>query len=237
VDDDFERYRNHPLVLALAADQHLLTRRRAPPVPRDGYGRIMPGFSGNPHGRPPGRQSMRAAFHKYGLNGLAKLNALADDPPLSPGQGAVIYAEQVRLAYSLRAIRSDASAQRKLAQQHREAEMDAAVRHFFERANIPPAMLARTQAAASSGALFGAKARAPSGAAAAGGDPSPPSVEVPTGSEAQAPSNAATPGGEPAPQGEANAQPNGEVQAPPDSGGDARPGEAPRRPFRISLPA
>jgi hypothetical protein len=151
--------------------------------------------------------------------------------------GVEIYAEQVRLAYSLRSIRSDASAQRKFAQQQREAEMDAAVRHFFERANIPPAMLARMQAAASSGALFGAKARAPSGAAAAGGDPTPPTVDVPTGSEARAPSSAATPGGEPAPPSEARAQPESEAQAPPDGGGNAQPGEAPRRPFRITLPA
>jgi hypothetical protein len=237
VPEHLKPYLRHPLVLALAANQNLLSRRRVPPVPRDGFGRILKGHSGNPHGRPPGRPSMRVAFHKLGLQHLGKLSELADDPRLTLGDRAVVHAEFVRLSYSVRCTRSDASAQRKLAQQQREAEMDAAVRHFFERANIPPPMFARMQAAASSGALFGAKARAPSGAAAAGGDPTPPSVEVPTGSEARAPSSAATPGGELAPPSEAKAQPVGEAQDAPEGDGEARPGDAPRRPFRISLPA
>jgi hypothetical protein len=227
----------HPLVLAQAAARGGLLAKRRAPVRRSPNGRWETGCSGNPFGRPRGRTTVRKAFHQFGLGAVAKLAALAENPTLSFAERVELYTQCIRLSYSVRAIRSDASAQRKLAQEQREAEMDAAVRHFFERANIPPAMLARMQAAASSGALFGAKARAPSGASAAGGDPTPPSVEVPTGAEARAPSSTATPGGEPSPASEPNDQRNGEVQAPPESDGEARPGEAPQRPFWIGLPA
>jgi hypothetical protein len=230
-------YRTHPLALALARDRYCLERRPRPPVPRGHCGHFLKGHSGNPSGRPRGRPKMREAFHKLGLDAAIKLAALTDNPMLSFAERVELYMQCIRLSYSVRAIRSDASAKRRLAQQQREAEMDAAVRHFFERANIPPAMLARMQAAASSGTLFGAKARAPYGAPAAGGDPTPPSVEVPTDSEARAPSSAATPGGEPAPPSEAKAHPVGEAQDAPEGDGEARPGDAPRRPFRISLPA
>jgi hypothetical protein len=189
VDDAFEPYRKQPLVQSLASNQGLVLKRSPSRVPRDGLGRFVPGYSGNPFGRPRGRVSVRLAFHRFGLNALIRLNALADDPTLSPSQRAGVLAEFVRLSYSLKSIRSDASAERKLAQQHREAEMDAAVMDFFRRLDIPPAFLARAQALVGAAAV-GSEAEAPacpSSSAAPGGE------RTPHGAEAQAPSRVAAP--------------------------------------------
>jgi hypothetical protein len=213
MDDDLEPYLKSPVARALAKDRYLLEKRRVPPVPRDAKGRIMPGFSGNLHGRPPGRASMRVAFHRYGLNGLAKLNALADDPTLSPGQRAVIYAEQVRLAYSLRAIRSDASAQRKLEQQQRERELHEATLAVLQRAGVPAREFMEWLAAKSKPGT-------------------PPASPLP------APCNEATPPPvERPPARDLPEAPGGEAKAQADGDGNAQPGAVPRRPFRICLPA
>ena len=222
VPEHLKPYQKHPLVLALAADQHLFTRRRAPPVPRDGYGRILKGFSGNPLGRPPARQSMRAAFHKHGLLHLAKLSELADDPRLTPGERAVVHAEFVRLSYSLRCIRSDASSKRKLEQQERERELHQATLAVFARAGVPAREFYEWLAAKSKHSL-----------------PSAPPLPEAAGGEAKAPA-ASCPPAPPVPEAagaEANAQPNGEAQAPPDDNGNVGPGKAPRRPFWIATPA
>jgi hypothetical protein len=201
VDDDqvpeyLKPYLKHPVALALAANQHLLAKRRVPPVPRDGKGRIMRGFSGNPHGRPPGRPSMRVAFHRYGLNGLAKLNALADDPSLSPGQRAVVLAEQVRLAYSLKSIRSDTSAQRKLQRLEEQRVIDEAIADFFRRVGISPQAAAALQAQAQA-----ALARSVAEPAAMPPPPPPEGASAPE-PEAAPPQPAGTepPGGAPEPK-------------------------------------
>jgi hypothetical protein len=226
MDDDLEHYRNHPLVLALASNRYLLTKRRVPPVPRDGKGRIMPGFSGNPFGRPPGRQSMRAAFHRHGLEHLAKLSELADDPRLTPGERAVVHAEFVRLTYSLRAIRSDASAQRKLEQQERERLMDQAVMDLCRRVQIPP------------GARLPAPRAAELKPEPRERPPAAPSLPAPR-NEARPPPAAEPkpePGETPAAAPPAPEVPGGAAQAPPDGDGQTQPREAPQQPFRISLP-
>jgi hypothetical protein len=168
---------------------------------RSRYGRILKGFSGNPAGRPPGRVSMRVAFHKHGLEHLAKLSELADDPRLTPGERAVVHAEFVRLSYSLRCIRSDASSKRKVVQQERERELHAATLAVFARAGVPAREFFEWREAKSK----------------PGTPPAPPLPKAPAG--------------------EAKAQPVGEAQIPPEGDGEARPGEAPQRPFRISLPA
>jgi hypothetical protein len=193
----------HPLVLAQAAARGGLLAKRRAPVRRGPNGRWETGCSGNPFGRPKGRTTVRKALHKFGLEGVAKLAALADDPRLTPGERASVLSQCVQLSYAVRGIRSDAKAWRKAEQLRREREMDDALMDFVRRLGLPPrAKLMPSQAA----------------------QPSPEPREGP-----------ARPALPEAPGAEAKARSDGEAQAPADDG-NSGPGQAPQRPFRISLP-
>jgi len=131
----------HPVLRAFAAavakDRRALTKRAGVRVPRDHLGRFVTGCSGNPRGRPRNRESVRVAFHKFGLLGIEKLAALVDDPTLSPVERAAICGELVRLTCCFRAIHFDSKIWRKTEQLRRERELHAAMLAVFQKAGVP----------------------------------------------------------------------------------------------------
>jgi hypothetical protein len=147
-----------------------------------------------------------------GLEHLVKLSELVDDPQLAPHERAMIHAEFVRLSYSLRAIRSDASAQKKLEHQRRRQEMDEAMMSLLRNANLSPeaaTALIRpvTEAAAAaaqvhsavdpSGTQLPAAAPEPEAASPGPPEPTPPPSPTPASPPPQAPPR--TPAPEPPP--------------------------------------
>jgi hypothetical protein len=226
VPEDLRPYLRHPVAHAQAAARGgVLAKRRAPPVRRSPNGHWETGCSGNPNGRPKGRTTVRKAFHQFGLAAVAKLAALGDDPRLTPAERAAVLSECVQLSYAVRGIRSDASMQRKLEQQQREREMDEAVMDFFRRVQIPP------------GARLPAPVATQPKSEPAACRPAAPPVPAPR-NEAQPPpaSSPPAPSVPEAAGGEAEARSDGEVEALPDRDPPAGPGQAPQRPFRITLP-
>jgi len=208
--EDIKPYLKHPVVQALAASREhrlLSLKRRVPPVRRSPNGHWESGCSGNPFGRPKGRTTVRKAFHQFGLEAVAKLAALADDPSLSPGERAVVLSQCVQLSCSVRSIRSDASMHKKLEQQRREAEMDAAFADFFRRVDISPQAAAALQAQARA-----ALAR---------------SVAEPFAPEPEAASQSTTPASSQPPEGTLSSEP--ELEPTPAPAGEARvqPGQMP----------
>ncbi len=55
-----------------------------PPSPRDGMGRFLPGYSGNPSGRPVVLAELRAAAAMCSLGSIEVLRRLRDDESVAP---------------------------------------------------------------------------------------------------------------------------------------------------------